>query len=170
MGHNQAIVLGNLVENGPGGTHGADGFHILDVAEQRQAANDVVHIDVALKHHVRLAQVHMGNILPHIADRAGKETVGKGLVNDLAVQGVAVDRGFRGLSGGLGGGFLRGLRHGGRRLGRLSLGGFRPAAAAKQQRQDQQQRSDSFHSSHPFTFPKWYDNCRKTAVYPIVPR
>ena len=164
MGNDQAIVLGQVVENGAGGTNGADGFHILNVAEQGQAAHDIVHVDVRLKHHIRLAQVHMRNILLHIADGAGKQAVGIRLVNDFTVQRIAVDRRLRGFRSGFGSGFFGGLgnRRGG--LGRLDLGclGLSTAAAAQQQRQNQRQCNDSFHSSHPFRFTVIFMvNCRK---------
>ena len=147
MGQDQVIVLGQLVEDGPGGAGGADGLHGLDVGEQGQAADDVVFIDKGLHQNIRLGDAHMGQVLLHVADGVGEDTAGEGLVQDLTVQGVAVDLGFGGR-----GGFLRGgsrFRDGlGGDFGRG--GGFRSgnrctATATQQQNQRQGQCENSFH-------------------------
>ena len=105
MGNDEIIMLGNLIENGAGGTGSADGFHALNVAVQCQAANHVIHVDVALKNHIRLAKIYMGKIVLQVADGAGKNPPGEGLVHDLAIDRIAVDRRLGGNGGGFGGGF-----------------------------------------------------------------
>ena len=137
MGQNQVIVLGQLVENGPGGTGGANGVHGFDVTEQGQAADDVVLVDKGFNQNVCLDNANMRQVFLHVADGIGEDPVGEGRVQQLAIQGIAVDDRLGRLGGGFGGrlggrfGSCGGFRHGGGSCGR----GFLTAAAAKQQRQ-----------------------------------
>ncbi len=155
----QVIMLGDLVENGSGRTGGADGLHAFDVAEQSQAANHVVHVDVHLHDHIGVNYAHMGQILPEVADGAGVNPTLKGRVQQLAVHGVPVNGRLGGYGGRLGGGLRGGLRRGDgqflRSLAVLSGLGVAPAgdqlaAAAQQHGRSQCKRKNSFHTLFPF--------------------
>ena len=160
MGQNQVIVLGNVIENRTGGAGGTHCIRSIDIREQCQAADNVVHVHIHFHNHIRVINTHMGQVVLHIADGTGINTAAEGLVQDFTIQRIPENFRFGRLCGHFRV-FLRShvrSRFSGNFIGRFlcSTGshidpaacniGIFAAAAAQQQRQDQNPCNHSFHS------------------------